>query len=132
MVEMVKQMYTQNAGEFTFAFTGSIDKEVLRGLVEQYIASLPGKEVARQEPAINPAFEIATGSNTFTFKQKMEIPQTYAAIDINGKAALNQKNVWLSEIAAKVVSEHLLKEVREDRGATYSIHCNSMTKWQAT
>ena len=125
IVEIIKEQYTKNAGEFTFVFCGSIDKDNLKALVEQYIASLPGKAVAKEEPAIRPDLEYRTGVNTFAFKQKMETPQTYAAIAITGHDEFSAKNALLCDIAGSVLTERLLKEIREERGATYSIGCNA-------
>ena len=44
ILEIVKSQLA-NAGEYTFYFVGNVDVETLKPLVEQYIASIPGKAV---------------------------------------------------------------------------------------
>lgn len=114
---------TANAADFTFIFVGNIDLDALRPLVETYIASLPGDPAtARKEtPAYDPALFIKTGSGSNTFTTEMATPQTLAAIMEIGDMEYTTKNAQLASIAGQILTNRLVKTVREEMGAVYSI-----------
>jgi len=114
---------TANAADFTFYFVGNIDPERLRPLVETYIASIPGDAAtARKEmPKFNPALFAKPGSANDTFSTKMATPQTLAAIMEYGDMEFTTKNSQLASIAGQILTNRLIKTVREDMGAVYSI-----------
>lgn len=51
----------------------------------------------------------------------MDTPTTYAAIVVTGDMPYTAKNQKLASIAGQILSARLLKTVREDKGAVYSI-----------
>ena len=109
-----------NAGEYTFYFVGNVDLDTLKPLVEQYIATLPGKAV--KSSAIKYAnLGIKKGSATDQEKYKMDTPTTYAAIIVGADIPYTSKNQKLASIAGQILSARLVKIVREDEGAVYSI-----------
>ena len=120
--EIAKAM-TANAADYTFVFVGNVDLAALRGMVEQYIASLPGDAstaVTKVDP-FDPQYEILGGDKVDTFTAKMETPQTWVYIDFFGNMPYNAKNIQLSSVAGQIISKRLLDKVREEMGATYSI-----------
>lgn len=112
-----------NAADYTFMFVGNVDLKTLRPLVEQYIATLPG----------NPAFSVKTipefhaenfikkGSETVAAKAKMETPQTSVFIVETADIPYTSKDAKVASIVGQIMSKRLLKTVREDMGAVYSI-----------
>lgn len=124
IVEIVHEM-TANAGDFTFYFVGDINIDTLRPLVEQYIASLPGKPGKAQEVKFA-GFGIIPGAATEKVKQKMDVPQTYVSILLSGQMPYDTKRAKAASIAGQIMSARLLKTVREEEGAVYSIGAQGM------
>ena len=93
-----------------------------RGLVEQYIASLPADAAtATKAPKFDTSLHIGNGSLEKGFKAPMQNPQTYVAIIENGKLPYTNKNRALASVAGQILSNRLLNTVCEDMGAVYSI-----------
>lgn len=114
---------TSNAADWTFIFVGNVDPEVLKPLVEKYIASLPGDAATavRSIDSYNPALFMKGGDKTDTFTASMTTPQTYVAIIESGDMPYTTKNAMLASIAAQILTNRLIKNVREEMGAVYSI-----------
>lgn len=110
-----------DASDFTFIFTGNIDVDVLRPLVEQYIATLPSGGSEIDKVVYKSEIEPALGSATDQFTTKMETPQTFVYISVMGSMPYDHKNKVLSSVAGQILSNRLLKKVREEMGAVYSI-----------
>lgn len=121
MVKIMRDMLV-NAADYTFVFTGAIDTETFVPLMEQYIATLPAdaKKLSK-EIATNPAFDIATGNAENVYTTKMQTPQTYAFIAVDGNLPYTAKNKLLTSITAQILTKRLLNKIREEMGATYSI-----------
>lgn len=105
--------------DFTFVFTGKINTDSLRRYVEQYIAPIPkGKSLA----GVNEAeFSVKPGALTDISTFKMDTPQTYAAVILSGSIPYNARNSFVASMAGQVLTARLLKQIREDMGATYSV-----------
>lgn len=114
---------TANAADFTFYFVGNVDLERLRPLVETYIASLPGNPATavKSVPSYNPALFARPGSADDNFTTTMTTPQTYAAVMEYGDMEFTAKNSQIASIAGQILTNRLIKTVREDMGAVYSI-----------
>ena len=121
IVKAVRAML-QNAADYTFVFTGSIDETTFVPLMEQYIATLPTdtKNLVKDVIA-NPAFEVKAGTGTDRYTSKMETPQTYAFVGFFAEMPYTAKNRLLASVSAQILSKRLLNKVREEMGATYSI-----------
>ncbi|MDE5923357.1 MAG: insulinase family protein, partial [Muribaculum sp.] len=122
-LEIVKDALS-NAGEYTFYFVGSFEFDSLKPLVEQYIASLPGKAVERNQVVFDPSLGVTKGAGTEIVKQAMETPTTYAAVLLTGNVPYTSKEQKLASIAGQILSARLIKLVREELGAVYSIWAN--------
>ena len=112
----------QNAADFTFFFVGDVTVEQLKPLLEQYIATLPAdaaKATTTYEP--NPAREVKPGTQVDTAKTKMETPQTWCYIYLEGSMPYTAKNRYIASAVSQILTNRLLKSIREEKGATYSI-----------
>lgn len=108
--------------DFTFVFSGNIDLDSFRPLVEQYIATLPAQKASGlTDVVLNPAIEPVAGSGTDIFTTAMETPQTFVFISAYGNMPYDHRNKVLASISAQILSNKLLKKVREEMGAVYSI-----------
>ena len=110
-----------NPGEFTFYFVGNIDLDTFKPLVEQYIASLPGKAVNAAEIKPDPALALRAGSGTEQVTYPMDTPQTWVAILATANLPYSSKDSKLASIAGQILTARLVKLVREEKGAVYSI-----------
>lgn len=121
LVNMLKSM-TANAADFTYYFVGNVDPEILRPLVEKYIASLPGKAVAAKELTYDPAYAVKAGKAVEKFSMKMQTPQVYGRIFVTGNEKFDLRNNILANIMEQILTERLLNKIREEMGAVYSIY----------
>lgn len=115
---------TANAADFTFIFVGDLDINTMRGLVEQYIASLPSdpaNSTAERPIRYNPALDIKPGTATNIATMNMKSPQTYAFVMQWADIPFNMRNSQLASIAGQILSSRLIDIVREKEGAVYSI-----------
>lgn len=120
IVEIGKQLYS-NAADFTFVFVGNFDEKELRGLVEQYIATIPANSKKVTKAVKLAGLGIKRGEYEKNFSAKMQVPQVYAAIRYTGDAKYSAKNDLVANIAGQIMSIRLNEKVREQEGATYSI-----------
>lgn len=118
---LVKQM-TANAADYTFIFVGNVDPATLRPLVEQYIASLPGNaKKATTKPTFVPALDPRTGEGIDITKMSMQTPQSFVFILDQANLPYSIKNQKLASVAGQILTQRLIKKIREEMGAVYSI-----------
>lgn len=110
-----------DAGDFTFIFVGNIDLNTFKPLVEQYIATLPSG-TSNIEYAVNPSFEPQLSGKTTIEKMSMATPQTWAIYVIGAQENYDHQKKVMTSMLGQILSKRLLNKVREEMGATYSIH----------
>lgn len=111
-----------NAADFTFVFVGDIDLDTFIPLAEQYIATLPADPATvTSKIVINDGRELASGKNDVTKTMKMQTPQTFCFIVVDGQMPYDTKNAVLASVASQILTNRLIKEIREEMGAVYSI-----------
>lgn len=122
----IMKALTNNAADYTFVFVGNIDEAAFRPLVEQYIATIPGNPAfsIKKVEEYNAADFITPGDINVTEATKMEQPTTYVAVLQAANMPVSPKNQRMAEIIGQVLTKRLLKTVREDMGAVYSIGAN--------
>ncbi len=117
---------TANAADYTFFFVGDIDLDTLKPLLEQYIATLPANTAtAVKSYTHNADREITPGTKLTEATTKMETPQTWCAIIVTGDMPYTPANRQIASMAGQVLSNRLLKKIREEMGAVYSIGAGS-------
>ncbi len=123
---LVKSQLT-DASEWSFTFVGNFDPEQIKTLCEQYIATLPSSNQGpRRVVNANPALETRAGTVTDTYTTKMETPQTWVFIKQSGNVQYNSESAKLVSIVGQILSARLLKTIREEMGAVYSIGAAGM------
>ena len=110
-----------DAADYTFVFTGNIDLDTFKPLMEQYIATLPvgGSKI---KYAVNPGFEPNLNGKTTTQKMAMTTPQTWAFYCIGAAEPYDHQKKVMTSMLSQILSKRLLNKVREEMGATYSIY----------
>lgn len=122
ILSILNQM-TDNAADYTFTFVGNFDESKLRAYVEQYIASIPGKAKTAVHGVKEyvPAFNIAGGTATDRDSVAMETPQLWVFIAEWAELPYSSENSKMISALGQILSQRLIKSVREREGATYSI-----------
>ncbi len=121
-VESLVRSRVADASQWSFVFVGNIDTDSLRVLCEQYLATLPSAALpVRRILEADPEYETVAGSGTDTYTTPMETPQTFCAVIETGSLPFNSYNAKITNIAGQILSARLLKNVREEMGAVYSI-----------
>ncbi len=111
-----------NAADFTFVFVGDVTVEAITPLLEQYIATLPADSATASAGwEINSDREITPGSLTKEYATAMQTPQTTCAVVLTAEEPFTTKNDYLNSATAQILSNRLLKKIREEMGAVYSI-----------
>ena len=110
---------TANAANFTFFFVGNFDEAVIRPLIEQYIASLPGKK-GKLSNWVN--FDTHPEGQTINhFTRKMETPKANGRIYwYDTKTPYSLENSIKADMLGQVLSKIYLQKIREDASAAYS------------
>ncbi len=119
-LEIIKER-TANAANYTFVFVGNYDEATILPLIEQYIASLPAKKA--DNVAIKDVNTFFKGNKKLDFKRKMESPKPQLANMYYAPAENTRKNDVLMRYTSEVLSNEMLKQVREDASAAY--HCSA-------
>jgi len=121
IIDIVKQMMAAPS-DYTFVFVGDIDADAFTELASQYLGTLPvASKKASVAYAPAAAEEMIAGNTNNVFKTAMTTPQTWVIIASNATMPYNTKNRMLSTVSAQILSNRLLKKIREEMGAVYSI-----------
>ena len=115
ILEIQKDRF-KNASQFTFVIVGKFDEATIRPMIEQYIASLPGKG---KPDSFRDVRSIAEGKvkNAFTVDAENK------AMDVilwSAKCPYTLENSVLVDAAGQVLSMVYLKNIREEESAAYS------------
>ncbi|MEA4919048.1 M16 family metallopeptidase [Proteiniphilum sp.] len=119
IMEMYKERFS-NAGNFVFTFVGNIDEEKVRPVVEQYLASLPGK--AKKSDFVKVPMSFSTGSINNIFQREMQNPKASVFNVVTGKIERNMKNQILMSMFDQVLDIIYTEKVREEEGGTYGVY----------
>jgi len=120
MMQIQKEAFA-NAADFVFYFVGNFDEATIRPLIEQYIASLPGKKAAsnwKETP------DYAKGIVLNHYQREMTSPKAMAFFFWHKDAPYTLENKILADAAGQVLSMVYLKDIREDASAAYSVFAN--------
>ncbi|MCC8119535.1 MAG: insulinase family protein [Bacteroidales bacterium] len=124
-IELIRSQLT-NAADFTFYFVGDVTVDQITPLAEQYLATLPADAAtATKGWDYNLAREPKTGTDTTEWAQAMQTPQTTCVIFITATEPYTTKNDYVVSAIGQVMSNRLLKKIREEMGAVYSIGASS-------
>ena len=110
---------TTNAANFNFVFVGNFDEAVIRPLIEQYIASLPGNKGKKSNWGDIP--DMPSGQVINHFTKKMEMPKAFEiVIWHNNSLPYNLETSIKTDMLGQVLSRVYLQKIREDAGAAYT------------
>lgn len=119
-LEIIKNS-TANAADYTFLFTGNVDPETLKPLLEQYVASLPSTGKKSAAPKQVTSIDIASGIVTDSYKLPMQVPSTMVYTSDNGRGIeYNIANSVKIDLLGDILSNIYTDTLREEEGGTYS------------
>ena len=119
MIDMFKERFA-DASDFVFSFVGNVNKDSIRPLLEQYLATLPSldrKEKA-DEMQITP---FSKGQLKNHFSKQLEIPKSSIGLMYTGMMPYNLKNYIITQLLGNILDLVYIEKIREDESATYSI-----------
>lgn len=108
-----------NAAAFTFTFTGNIDAQALKPLVEQYIASLPGNPATVLKTVKE--FETRKGVYNNHFTMPMETPKATTAIIYTGDLNYLPINIIKLSALGQLFQMEFIDKIRGEEGGTYGV-----------
>ncbi len=108
----------KNAADYTFIFTGNVDVNTLKPLLEQYIANLPSTGVKTDMPIVTDV-TIAEGDLNKEIKVEMQTPAVFVFGGIDGNVEYNLKNDMYIKLIADVLDIIYINTLREEEGGTY-------------
>jgi len=118
IMEMYKQQF-RNPGSFVFTFVGNIDEEKVRPIIEQYLASLPGKAVKGE--FIHVPMDLNKGKLSNIFKREMKNPKATVFNAFSGQMERSLKNNIAMSMLDQILDIVYTEKVREDEGGTYGV-----------
>ena len=101
MIEMYKERFA-DASDFVFVFVGDVDKQAMRPLIKQYLATLPSqnrKEVADESQIV----PYQKGNVVKHFPMKLAEPVSNIALLYTGKMPYNLKNLIITQSLNKIL-----------------------------
>ena len=108
-----------NAGDFVFVFSGNINPEEAKPLIEQYIASLPSNK--KREKYIKNTPVVASGKTENRFTVPMTTPKVTVFNVYSGDLEYNLRNTTLMNILNQVLNNIYVETIREEEGGTYGV-----------
>jgi zinc protease len=118
ILQIAKERF-QNAGQFTFVFTGNFDEQTLRPLICQYVASLPAAKKKKADD-FREILTLAKGEVINNFKVKTDSPKATAAFYWHADIPYTLENSVKLDAVGQILSMIYLKTIREEESAAYS------------
>lgn len=117
MLAIVKER-TANAADYTFNFVGAFDVEVLRPLVEKYIATLPS---ANDREDMKSQTVYAKGENINHFSLPMENPAASVYVIYSGITKYDLRKYIMMDMFSQIMDIVYTETIREQEGGTYGV-----------
>lgn len=119
ILEMYRERF-ENAGDFVFSFTGNINTDSIKPLLEQYLAALPATgKVEKGNSNVAPHFRKGELINIFT--RQMETPKATAVNFYSGQMPYTLENAITIRMLKQILDIVYTEKVREDEGGTYGV-----------
>jgi zinc protease len=122
MIDMYNERYA-DASDFVFTFIGNVDKDSIRPLLEQYLATLPslGRKEKADEGMVTP---FRKGKVKNHFSRRLETPKSSVALMYTGEMPYNLRNVIISQLLSQILDLVYAEKIRENESASYGVQTN--------
>ena len=118
--EIIRTMFA-NPADFNITLVGDFDVDQVKALCDQYIGSIAAPRIASVPFVQNPDMEYTTGADVINDTLKMAEPQVWTCISLSASVPYTAKERMAASMAGQILSNRLIKKIREEMGATYSI-----------
>jgi len=108
-----------DASDFTFVFTGNINPDEVKGLIEKYIGGLPS--IKRTEVAKDNGVRPPKGKAQNYFVKPMKTPKASVSISYTGTVDYTLENKVIVDVIKSVLNNRYIEEIREKEGASYGV-----------
>ncbi|MDR0429442.1 MAG: insulinase family protein [Tannerellaceae bacterium] len=119
IMDMYKERFA-DASDFVFSFVGSLNKEEMYPLIEQYLATLPSLKRVEKANVANAA-PLRTGDYKNIFIRGMEVPKSSVINLFSGKMDYNLENLLTMTTLKQILDIVYMEKVRQDEGGTYGV-----------
>jgi len=119
MIEMFQERFA-DASDFVFTFVGNIDKDSIRPLLEQYIATLPALN-RKDEPDETQITKIHKGKVKKHFSRPLETPKSTIGMMYSGEMPYDLKNVIITQVLNSILDYVFMEKIRADESASYMV-----------
>ncbi|MCX6281662.1 MAG: insulinase family protein [Bacteroidetes bacterium] len=116
--KVFKQRFS-DPGNFTLLFTGKVNPEAVKPLVEKYLASLPN--VAQKDSYVDRGIRPPKGHAKRDFQRKSTTPRTSIYVNFNGKCDYTADSRLLGAAMRHILELRYIERIREDEGGAYSV-----------
>ncbi len=116
MLEMIHSALS-NAADYTFLFTGNVDLNTIRPMLEQYIATLPATAPSKLNIKSKNSLVEGQVNDEFTFA--MQTPATYVFDVMSGELPFSVENNIKVTLMGDILEMIYTETLREEEGGTY-------------
>lgn len=126
-LNQLRKIYSKlynGANGVTFYIVGNVDEEILKPLVEKYLASLNRNEIKNWN---NVNLEPLQGDISNIFHRKQETPKSSVRMDFKGDFNYNLDNIIALDMLTHILRIRYTESIREEKGATYGVGVGNST-----
>ncbi|MBD8489060.1 insulinase family protein [Echinicola sp. CAU 1574] len=128
--ETMKEIFTKafgDAGDFTYYLVGDLDKEMAKGLVQKYIATLPSDP--NKEADEFKEYDFSVPDKVIKKQFEVKMPESRGIIDISylNDFDLSEKETVQLNTLIYTLRNRYFKTVREEYGGTYGVKVKPIT-----
>ncbi|MCD8178388.1 MAG: insulinase family protein [Tannerellaceae bacterium] len=127
IMEMYRERFS-DASDFVFTFVGNLDEEIMKPLIERYLANLPALN-RTDKPNEQLAPRIQQGVHINHFKRTMETPKATVLNMFPGNMDYNIKNNITATMLKQILDLVYTEKIRKDEGGTYGVGVNMVISW---
>ena len=126
IMEIYKDRFA-DASDFTFFFTGNIEADSVKGLIETYLGGLPSTN--RKETFKDLGIYPPKGIVKNNYTRKLEVPKATVFVGYTGEIPYTLENKVLMDYVESVLNIIYTETIREKEGGSYGVSVNgSMNK----
>jgi zinc protease len=127
--DKIKSFYQDrycDASDFTFLFTGKINPDEVKPLIEKYIASLP--VVKRKDVYKDDGVRPPKGKVVNDFQHENKTPRTSVYVNYNGTCQYTANDLLYMATIRHILELRYIEAIREEKGGSYSVRVAAQLK----
>jgi len=126
LLQQVFRERFSDPGNFTLLFTGKVNPDAVKPLIEKYLASLP--TIAQKDVYVDRGIRPPKGHLSRDFQRTSTTPRTSIYVNYNGKCAYSVDNKLLGAAMRHILELRYIEKIREDEGGAYSVRVSFNTQ----